>query len=151
MSQIKPIDKKIKILLIDDDEMMRIYFRDIFWIHGKGDRYDVNMVSSLEKAMDVLKNPDTRPDTIFMDVLMSSSASGCSASAYQMALSLAFINKIKKNKDFSSINIIMYSGQKDEILKEEAVRLGVDGYLSKGEIMPKEIILFTEKIHGAHH
>ena len=35
--------KKLKILLIDDDEMMRIYFRDIFWIHGRGDIYEINM------------------------------------------------------------------------------------------------------------
>jgi DNA-binding NarL/FixJ family response regulator len=143
--------KKIKILLVDDDEMMRIYFRDIFWIHGKSNKYEIIMVSSLEKAEDLLKNPDTRPDTIFLDVLMSSKGAGCSAPAYQMALSLGFISRIKKNKDYSNINIIIYSGQKDEILKEEALKLGVDGYLAKGEIMPKEIILFTDKMHGTNN
>ncbi len=143
--------KKIKILLVDDDEMMRIYFRDIFWIHGKSNKYEIIMVSSLEKAEELLKSPDTRPDTIFLDVLMSSKGAGCSAPAYQMALSLGFISRIKKNKDYSNINIIIYSGQKDEILKEEALKLGVDGYLAKGEIMPKEIILFTDKIHGTNN
>lgn len=143
--------KKIKILLIDDDEMMRIYFRDIFWIHGKSNKYEITMVSTLEKAEAVLKDPNTRPDTIFLDVLMSSKNAGCSAPAYQMALSLGFISRLKKNKDYSNINIIIYSGQKEEILKEQALKLGVDGYLTKGEIMPKEIILFTDKIHGTNH
>ena len=62
--------KKIKILLIDDDEMMRIYFRDIFWIHSKKDVYDVQMVSSFEEAEKIVKNENTKPDTIFLDVLM---------------------------------------------------------------------------------
>ena len=34
--------KKVKILLIDDDDMMRIYFRDIFWIHSRRIQYEVN-------------------------------------------------------------------------------------------------------------
>ncbi|MCX6756427.1 MAG: response regulator [Candidatus Nomurabacteria bacterium] len=142
------LKKKIKILLIDDDEMMRIYFRDIFWIHGKSNIYDVEMVSSFEKANELVKNIETRPDTIFLDVLMSSKGAGCNAPAYQMALSLAFISGIKKNNELSCINIIIYSGQKDEILKEEAVKVGVDAYLTKGEIMPKEIISFTDKLHA---
>lgn len=143
--------KKIKILLIDDDEMMRIYFRDIFWIHGKSNIYEVEMVSSLEKASELVNAIDTRPDTIFLDILMSSKGAGCSAPAYQMALSLSFIDKIKKNKELSNIKVIIYSGQKDEILKEEATKIGVDAYLTKGEIMPREIIAFTDKIHGSDH
>lgn len=140
--------KKIKILLIDDDEMMRIYFRDIFWIHGRSDSYQIEMVSTLEKANEIVNNKDTRPDTIFLDVLMSSRGSGCSAPAYQMALSLSFISRIKKDSELSKIKIIIYSGQKDEILKEESLKIGVDAYLTKGEIMPKEIIAFTDKLHG---
>lgn len=143
--------EKIKILLIDDDEMMRIYFRDIFWIHGRSDRYQVDMVSDLDKARDLIENKETRPDTIFLDVLMSSKGAGCSAPAYQMALSLGFIDKIKKDKELSVIKIVIYSGQKDSVLKEESLKVGVDAYLTKGEIMPREIIAFTDKIHGSNH
>ena len=143
---------RIKILLIDDDEMMRIYFRDIFWIHGKGDIYDIKMASSLEEAEKIIKDKNERPDTIFLDVLMSSSKENKNkASAYQMARSLEFISKIKNDKDLSNINIVIYSGQKEQYLKEAASELGIAGYLVKGELMPKEIVSFTDKIHGTNN
>jgi len=142
---------KIKILLIDDDEMMRIYFRDIFWIHGKNNFYDIKMVSSLEEAEKIVKDQNERPDSIFLDVLMASMGKRGSAPAYQIARSLEFISKIKKNKDTSNINIIIFSGQKEEYLKEAAQELGIDGYLIKGELMPKEIVSFTDKIHAINN
>jgi len=140
--------KKIKILLIDDDEMMRIYFRDIFWIHSKSDDYDVNMVSTLEDAEKIVQDENTRPNTIFLDVLMSAKGS---APAYQIARSLKFIDEIKKNKDFRNINIVIYSGQKEQYLKEAALQLGISGYLVKGELMPKEIMNFIDKIHESNN
>lgn len=143
--------KKIKILLIDDDEMMRIYFRDIFWIHGRGDMYDIKMVPSLIEAEKILKDEKERPDTIFLDVLMSSKFSGKNVPAYQIARSLEFISKVKNNKELAHINIIIYSGQKEEYLKEAARELGINGYLVKGELMPKEIVSFTDKIHATNY
>ena len=140
--------KKIKILLIDDDEMMRIYFRDIFWIHSKNDAYDVKMVSTLEEAEKVIADATTRPDTIFLDVLMSSKGS---APAFQIARSLKFIDKVKKDKNLSNINIVIYSGQKEQYLKEAALQLGIDGYLVKGELMPREIMNFIEQIHESNN
>ena len=143
--------RKVKILLIDDDEMMRIYFRDIFWVHGVNCVYDIKMVASLEEAEKMIEDKTARPDTIFLDVLMSSCGNKGKAPAYQIARSLEFINKIKKNKDYSNINIIIYSGQKEEYLKEAAQELGIDGYLVKGELMPKEVVSFTDKIHGINN
>ena len=137
--------------MVDDDEMMRIYFRDIFWIHGKGDIYDIEMVPSLEEAEKKIHNENERPDTIFLDVLMSSKGKKGTAPAYQMARSLEFISKIKKDKDLSNINVIIYSGQKEQYLKEAAEELGINGYLVKGELMPKEIVSFTDKIHGTNN
>ncbi len=143
--------KKVKILLVDDDEMMRIYFRDVFWIHGRSDSYDIKMVSSLDEAEKIIEDKETRPDSIFLDVLMSAKGNKGATPAYQIARSLEFISRMKKNKDFSGINIIIYSGQKEQSLKEAASKLGIDGYIVKGELMPKEIIAFTDKIHGTNN
>ena len=139
-----------KILLIDDDEMMQIYFRDIFWIHGRNDFYEINMVSNLEEAEKIVRDVKTRPDSIFLDVLMSSNKKG-GAPAYHIARALEFISKIKNDKELSKINIIIYSGQKEQYLKEAALELGIDGYLIKGELMPREIVEFTDKIHGTNN
>jgi DNA-binding NarL/FixJ family response regulator len=148
MEQVK---KKVKILLIDDDEMMRVYFRDIFWVHGGNNIYDIKIASSLEEAEKILSDDKERPDTIFLDVLMSSKYKDGNAPAFQLARSLEFISKVKNDKNLSHINVVIYSGQKEDYMKEAAEGLGVNGYLVKGELMPKEIVAFTDKIHGTNN
>jgi len=142
--------KKIKILFIDSDQMMRIYFRDIFWIHGRSDTYDVSIASSIEEAEKQVLDKNTRPDTIFLDIVMSSLGLNNSADE-QVKKTLAFIEKIKKDKELSSIKIVIFSNKKEESMKEEALKLGIDGFLEKGELMPKEIIDFTDKIHECYN
>lgn len=145
----KKLDK-IKILLVDDDEMMRIYFRDIFWIHGRNDKYEVTMASSLEEALGVVMNKDTKPDTIFLDIMMPIKG-GKNSPDEQISRSLSFIEKVKGNKDITPTKIIIYSSQKEKFIKDEVYKLGADGYLVKGELMPKEIIDFTDKIHESNN
>ena len=141
------IQNKIKILLVDDDEMMRIYFRDIFWIHGRSDTYDVTIASSIKEAESILENKETKPDTLFIDLMMSVNGEDNSPDA-QINRTLSFIKKLKEDKDSSKIKIIIYSSRQDEAIKDEVNKIGVDGYLLKGEFMPKEIIEFTDKIHN---
>lgn len=146
----KPKNERIKILLVDDDEMMRIYFRDIFWIHGRSDTYDVDMASSLDEAMSKVLNKETKPDTIFLDIMLPIKNINDSGDD-QVKRSLDFIKKIKDNKEITPTKIIIYSSQKEEIVKKEVEKMGADGYIIKGELMPKEIIDFTDKIHGSNN
>lgn len=141
---------KIKILLVDDDEMMRIFFRDIFWIHGRSDTYEVTMAESLHEAEEKVFDKTMMPDTIFLDMMMPVKGEKNSAEG-QINRTLDFIKKIKNNPETSNIKIIIYSSQKEMHLKEEVEKLGIDGYLVKGELMPKEIIEFTDKIHESNN
>jgi DNA-binding NarL/FixJ family response regulator len=138
--------KKIKILIVDSDEMMRIYFRDIFWIHGRSGQYEVIMASTIEEAEKVVFDINTRPDTIFLDIIMAPNKSH--VSVLEIARCVEFVGKIKSNEEFSKIKIILYSGHKEDALKDNLSKIGVDGFLVKGESMPKEIIAYTDKIHG---
>ena len=142
--------KKIKILLIDSDEMMRIYFRDIFWIHGRSDTYEITIAASFEEAEKKLADKETKPDTIFLDVMMSIPGENNSTDE-QVKRTMSFIEKVKKNKDLAPLKIIIFSNQKDGSIKDEICKLGVDGYLVKGELMPKEIIDYTDKIHECNN
>jgi DNA-binding NarL/FixJ family response regulator len=142
---------KIKILLVDNDEMMRIYFQDVFWVHGDSEAYEINMVSSLEEAEKRIMNKDTKPDTIFLDIMMSNIKGKEGSPSVQLEKSVAFVEKIKKDKDLSSIKIIIYSSQKEKVIKNIFHKMGVDGYLIKGELMPKEIVDFTDKIHESNN
>jgi DNA-binding NarL/FixJ family response regulator len=143
-------NKKIKILLIDDDEMMRIYFRDVFWMHSKNNNYEVLMASNLDEAQKMIEDKETRPDSIFLDVLMSTNK-GNTTPAYKIARSLEFISKIKKDKELSNIKIVLYSGHKEQAITDSCEKLGIDGTITKGELMPKEIVAFTDKLHGTNN
>jgi len=143
-------NNKNRILLIDDDEMMRIYFRDIFWIHGRSDTYEVVLASTVDDAEEFIKNKETRPNTIFLDVMIPVKGKD-NGPEEQIKRSLDFVEKIKNNKDLSDIKIVINSGEKDKVIEEAFRQLGVDGYLIKGELMPKEIIAFTDKIYGSNN
>ena len=129
---------------------MRIYFRDIFWIHGRSDTYEVTTASSFEEAEKRIVDKDTKPDTIFLDVMLSVPGEGNNLSE-QIKRTASFIKKIKQDKDLSSIKIIIFSNQSEESIKNEIYKLGVDGYLIKGELMPKDLIDFTDKIHECNN
>jgi len=139
-------DEKIKILLVDDDEMMRIYFRDIFWIHGRNNQYDIMMASNLEEAEKIIRDANTRPRTIFLDLVLSPNKNN--VSTFDMTRCIEFITKIKTTKEFSQIKIILYSGHSERSIQKELSKIGVDGFLVKGESTPKEIIAYTDQIHG---
>ena len=144
--------KKIKILLIDNDQMMQIYFRDIFWIHDRSNRYDISIATNLKDAEKTVEDINTRPDFIFLDVILSEDNKKSShISAYQIARCLEFVDKIKKNKEYSQIKVILYSGYRNNDLQNALVKLGIDGYLLKGELLPKEVVSFTDNLHGSHN
>ncbi|MFA4975072.1 MAG: response regulator [Candidatus Paceibacterota bacterium] len=135
-----------KILLIDSNEILRIYFRDIFWIHGNNNLYEVEVVSSFEEAEKKLEYKDSKPDIIFLDVVMSIKGAKNSIEN-EINRSVSFIKKIKNDKTLSDIKIIIYSDQKEKAIKDKVAELGIEGYLIKGELMPKEIIKFVDKIY----
>ncbi len=138
---------KNRILLIEDDEMMRIYFRDIFWIHGRSDIYEVVLASNYDQAIYFIEDSETRPNTVFLDVTIPEKGKDNSVEE-QINRSLSFVKKIKSNKKYSDIKIIIYSSYNDNELESKFKEEGIDGYLIKGQMLPKEVIAFTDKIYG---
>jgi hypothetical protein len=132
--------------------MMRIYFRDIFWIHGRSDTYEVMMASSVREAEKIITDKETKPDTIFLDILTSVDGEKNDVNE-KIKRTLTFVQKVKKDKDLPNLKIIIFSGHDEKSIKDafcigsEFCDVGVDGYMVKGELMPKEIISFIDKIH----
>jgi DNA-binding NarL/FixJ family response regulator len=110
----------------------------------------VKIASSFKEAEKIIADKDTKPDTIFMDVMMSGPDKDNNVGE-QIKRASDFIERIKKDKDMSSTKIIIFSDQKEELVKSEVCKFGVDGYLIKGELMPKEIIDYTDKIHECNN
>ncbi|KKR88478.1 MAG: CHEMOTAXIS PROTEIN CHEV-CheY like protein receiver-like protein [Candidatus Wolfebacteria bacterium GW2011_GWA2_42_10] len=140
-----PLDaQRIKILLVDDDEMIRIYFRDIFWIHGLEYKYELTVADNLKKAEETINNPETRPNIIFLDLVMPIEKDGRVISSPEAGFSI--IKKIKSDPNLKKIKIIVFSGHSEKSLQDQVKTLGAENYLVKGDNLPKELVEFVEKI-----
>lgn len=138
------IPKKIKILLVDDDEMVRIYFRDIFWIHGLDNKYEFNVAENIEKAEKIIGEPQNRPDLMFLDLTMPIEKDGRVSVSPEAGLK--FLEKIKNDPSLKKIKVIVFSGHSEPALQYQAKQLGAENYLIKGNNLPMELITFVEKM-----
>jgi len=136
----------LNILIVDNDEMIRIFFRDVFWIHGREGRYSVEAVETLAEAEKIIRDPEKRPDMVFLDLMPATAFYNKTAKSSEIDGAFEFIRKFKADPNFAKMKIVIFSGHRDQDMKEKALALGVDGYLVKGDLMPKEIIDFVEKM-----
>jgi len=131
--------KKKKILIIDDDEMTRILFRDIFWIHGaRQATFDVTAVDSLRKAREALKEPEL-PDVIFLDLSFTPGR----RILRDAEPAVTFIKEVRSDQKLAHIPIVVFSGFDERELKEVVQGAGANRYLVKGEQTPKELVDFV--------
>lgn len=135
--------KKIKIMLVDDDEMVRIYFRDIFWIHGLDNKYEFSVAENIAKAEKIISAPQNRPDLMFLDLTMPIEKDGRVSVSPEAGLE--FLKKIKSDSSLKKIKVIVFSGHSEPSLQKQAKELGAENYLIKGNNLPMELIEFVEK------
>lgn len=124
----------IKILLIDDDEFIRILIKDIFWVHGKG-KFEVYEAKNIEEGKKILE--EKKPDLIFLDLMFKENG-------LKTISSFNFLEEIKSNPKTKEIKVIVFSGFSD--LKKRALELGADAFLLKGEYLPKELFQIAQEI-----
>ncbi|MBI5732251.1 MAG: response regulator [Candidatus Magasanikbacteria bacterium] len=135
--------KKIKILLVDDDEMIRIYLTEIFWVHGLEAKYEIEDVNTAEKAEELIRNPETRPQLIFLDLVMPILKDGRVESTPEAGLNL--LKKIKSDPELENIKVVIFSGFTKDDFKNEALKLGAEVFLNKGENLSQDILNCVEK------
>ncbi len=130
--------QKKRILLVDDNEVMRILFKNIFWIHGLSNEYELATVSNIHEAEEVLTNPEKIPHIIFTGLVMPFTKDGDTITSAEAGFTL--LKRIKNDPTLSSVKVIIFSGYEDESFHKEALSLGADQYLHKKESMPQDII-----------
>lgn len=139
--------QKKKILLVDDEEMLRIYFRDIFWIHGLENQYEVTTAEDPAKAEALIRDETTRPDIIFLDLVMPIEVNGRMQMTPEAGMML--LAKIKSDPKLKDIKVIIFSSHAEHAYLERAKNLGADTYLVKGDHLPQDILSFITK-YSAH-
>ncbi len=135
-----------KILIVDSDEMMRIFLRDVFWVHGgSATTYEVETAKSVAEANTYLEqNAKQCPTIIFLDI--SAPNIGKRGRVAGIEESLQFIRKVKEESPCKNkTSIVIFSSYDDPSIREKAKEAGASDFLVKGKYMPKEIVDFVEK------
>lgn len=135
----------MKILFIDDNEMMRLFFRDVFWVHGLAKEYQVTIIDNHVKGEELIADEKTRPDVIFLDLLMpvENTKNGLSMDTNS---SINFLKRIKSDEKLKKIKVVIFSSFQEKGLKEKLIGYGADYYLVKNNFMPKDIIDFVQSL-----
>ena len=135
-----------KVLMIDDDDMMRVLFRDTFWIHSAGDNLiEVITMRNLAEAKEYLESAEAVPDAIFLGLwLLAPTRLG--TKVRETLPSLEFIKGLRQNTRYAKTPIVVYSRFGEAEFKDKAKEAGADHYLVKGELTPREMVDFVERL-----
>lgn len=138
---------KKKILLIDDNEIVRLMFSNVFWLHGLDDKYELNTVGRIDEGWVFINNPSARPDIIFMGLVMPFEKDGKIETSAEAGFST--LKKLKGSSETSPIRVIIFSSYNEEAYREQALALGAEMYLKKGENMPQDLIQIINSFGSA--
>lgn len=130
--------RKKKILLIDDNEIVRLMFSNVFWLHGLGDKYELATVGSIDEAFISIEDPSAKPDIIFTGLVMPFVKDNNRETNAEAGFSL--LRRIKGDPKTQSIRVIIFSSYNEQEYREQALSLGAEMYLQKGENMPQDLI-----------
>ena len=110
---LKPsISEVTHILVVEDNMDMSNYLNSIL-----SEEHDVHFVQDGQQALNFLKN--NRPDLIISDYMMPNMDG------------LELLNQLRSNNDYAKIPVIMLTAQQALDIKLDALRIGVDDYLTK--------------------
>ncbi len=104
-----------RLLLADDDRVMRLVLRQALQHHG----YDVKIVESGEEALDVLKEHAGQIDTVILDREMPG------------LKGLEVVEIMKKDPQMAMIPVIILTGSGEQDKIQEGIEAGIHYYLVK--------------------
>lgn len=138
---------KKRLLLIDDNEVVRLMFSNIFWLHGLDEKYELVTIASVDDAEMLLTNPALKPDVIFMGLVMPFTKNGKIETSAEAGFST--LKRIKDDPATNSVRVIIFSSYDESEYREKALSLGAEAYLRKDENMPQDIIKTIESFSAA--
>ena len=137
--------EKTKILLVDDNEVIRIFFKDVFWLHGLEDKYDLEIADGFESAKKTLQDPQKKPDIVFLDMVMPFNKDGKTITTSEAGLTL--LREIKSSPEMKNTKVIIFSGYTDKASMDQAKKNGADMYLAKEDHLPQDLIKVLENLN----
>jgi DNA-binding NarL/FixJ family response regulator len=139
--------KKFKILLVDDDEIIRIYFHDIFWMYGFENRCELTVAGDLDQAETIVADPDRRPDIVFLDLVLPKKDGD--RTVMDPKNSFAFLDRIKTDSATKHAAVFIFSSHSEGEYQKEAMKRGAAGFIHKEQTLPKDIVAIVNQALGA--
>jgi CheY-like chemotaxis protein len=136
------VSKIKRILLIEQDEFMRIFLHDVFWLHGADENFEIWSARDLKTARRFIKGKSTRPGLILMDIALPEDRGG----KHDQAITLKFLNDLKSNPETKNIKVMMLCDYTDKKRRKQILKLGADEFLVKGEYLPQELYKLAQKL-----
>lgn len=136
--------KQIKILMVDENEIMRFYFRDSFWLHSERDEYELSFASNLTQAQQILQQPETIFDIIFIDLVLHIEHKNRTVLDPEAGLGL--ITQIRSEPKFKDTKVVVFSSKQYFHLWKKAKKLGANFFLKSDEYLPRFLVKWVEKI-----
>ena len=124
-------NKKIKILLVDDEQTIRETYADIFRQEG----FDILEAADGLDGFDLATKEN--PDVIFTGIIMPRMDG------------FAMKEAISKNASTANIPVIMLSHMGREEDRQKAESLGIKDFIIQGMVSPKEIIQRIKALFGS--
>jgi len=109
--------KKLSLLLIDDDEIERMKFKRV--CHKNEYPHIILEAKNGELALDILKNRESLPDIIILDLNMPKMNG------------IEFLNILKSDDELKYIPIVIMSSSDNYLDVKECYKIGVAGYIIK--------------------
>lgn len=120
-----------KVLIVDDDMQMRMMLKTAFEAEG----YEVGLASNGKEGVAVLSNG--RFDCLLTDVMMP------------IMDGLEVVRAVRAmDGEMRDVDIVLMSSLNQEGLVAEAEKLGVKGYIDKGDMMPLDIVAKVGELVG---
>jgi CheY-like chemotaxis protein len=117
-----------KILIVDDDEMIRMMYQKIFVFNNFEAEIAADGEEGLQKALEV------KPDLILLDVMMPKMTG------------LQTLEKLKSNDQTKPIPVVMLTSLNGQQDAEMALSKGAVKYIVKSEYEPKEVASMVKEV-----
>lgn len=127
-------EKKIKIMLVDDDP----FLLDMYGLKFKNMGYEVITNLKSEEALNQLKD-GLQPDIIVLDIIMPKIDG------------IATLKEIRDKKYAPDAVVVMLTNQSQPEDIESAEQIGIDGYIVKALTIPSEVVSQVQKIYNKKH
>jgi CheY-like chemotaxis protein len=144
--------KTIKILFIEDEDLLRALFEDS--IVGYGDNYvgysfESDSSQDLKAAITYLTEKPA-PSIIILDLRLPEGATKEVAEVPEKENGFTILKHIKADEKFVNTPVVIFTNLNDTETEKEAKRLGADEFMIKSKTLPSEllkvVVRMTEKV-----